>query len=66
VELTPELTPELTLGHGIDNMRTRARLISAGFAIRKNATGPGTSVTVLLPPEMCKPMNGESDAGSDR
>ncbi|WP_420962435.1 GAF domain-containing sensor histidine kinase [Brucella sp. IR073] len=42
-------------GHGIDNMRTRARLISASFAIRKNADGAGTSVTILLPAEACSP-----------
>ncbi|MCH4542615.1 sensor histidine kinase [Ochrobactrum sp. POC9] len=41
-------------GHGIDNMRTRARLISASFAIRKNAEGGGTSVTIHLPAEMCR------------
>ncbi|WP_254799445.1 GAF domain-containing sensor histidine kinase [Falsochrobactrum tianjinense] len=36
-------------GHGIDNMRTRARLISANFAIRNNVEGQGTCVTIHLP-----------------
>ncbi len=42
------------MGHGIDNMRTRARLISANFAIRKNGASGGTSVTIHLPVEMCR------------
>lgn len=41
------------IGHGIDNMRTRARLISANFAIRKNTEGSGTCVTIHLPLGMC-------------
>src|SRR5690606_26649752 len=32
------------VGHGINNMRTRARLISASFAIRKSGECGGTSV----------------------
>ncbi len=46
------------VGHGIDNMRTRARLISASFAIRKNGEGGGTSVTIHLPAEMCREGGG--------
>lgn len=45
-------------GHGIDNMRTRARLISASFTIRKNIEGSGTCVTIHLPLEM-DDTNGE-------
>jgi signal transduction histidine kinase len=36
-------------GGGIDNMRTRARLISARFEIGKNKEGSGTSISVTLP-----------------
>lgn len=41
---------ENRMGHGIDNMRTRARLISATFIItrRKDVCG-GTCVSILLP-----------------
>ncbi|EBY7415849.1 sensor histidine kinase, partial [Salmonella enterica subsp. enterica serovar Alachua] len=46
------------IGHGIDNMRTRARLISANFAIRKNMDGSGTCVTIHLQPEMYQPIGG--------
>ncbi|MBW7922997.1 MAG: sensor histidine kinase [Rubellimicrobium sp.] len=37
-------------GSGIDNMRTRARLISARFAIGPGAGGRGTRVALTLPP----------------
>ena len=37
------------LGHGIDNMKTRSRLISARFEIGSHAGGLGTSVKVTLP-----------------
>jgi len=46
-------------GHGIDNMKTRARLISARFEIGGHADASGTSVKVTLPvrpkplPEAC-------------
>jgi signal transduction histidine kinase len=36
-------------GHGIDNMKTRARLISATFEIAANADGRGTTVKLTLP-----------------
>ncbi|MBP1845201.1 signal transduction histidine kinase [Rhizobium petrolearium] len=36
-------------GHGIDNMKTRARLISARFEIGRNTSGRGTVVRVTLP-----------------
>jgi signal transduction histidine kinase len=36
-------------GHGIDNMKTRARLISAKFEIASSAGGRGTAVKVTLP-----------------
>jgi signal transduction histidine kinase len=36
-------------GHGIDNMKTRAQLISAEFNITGNASGRGTLVKVTLP-----------------
>lgn len=36
-------------GTGIDNMRTRARLISARFEIGKNKDGSGTTIHVTLP-----------------
>lgn len=36
-------------GTGIDNMRTRARLISARFEIARSAAGNGTGVLVSLP-----------------
>jgi signal transduction histidine kinase len=38
-------------GSGIDNMRTRARLISARFEAAKNRNGPGTFIEVSLPIE---------------
>jgi signal transduction histidine kinase len=38
-------------GSGIDNMRTRARLISARFEAAKNKDGPGTFIEVSLPIE---------------
>lgn len=37
------------IGHGINNMRTRARLIGARFEIGKNGNHPGTLVEVNLP-----------------
>lgn len=37
-------------GHGIGNMKTRARLISARFGIGKNRNGPGTCVSVSVKP----------------
>ncbi|WEX73905.1 sensor histidine kinase [Sinorhizobium numidicum] len=37
------------IGGGIDNMKTRARLISAKFAIGPGRSNRGTTVTVLLP-----------------
>lgn len=52
-------------GHGIGNMRTRARLIAANFSIRKNSDSKGTCVTIHLSPDMCQPKGGP-DAGSDR
>lgn len=36
-------------GHGIGNMKTRARLISARFEMGHNRVGPGTSVSITLP-----------------
>ncbi|MBL0375128.1 GAF domain-containing sensor histidine kinase [Rhizobium sp. KVB221] len=36
-------------GGGIDNMRTRARLISARFEISRNKEGSGTCIQVTLP-----------------
>lgn len=36
-------------GVGIDNMRTRARLISARFELARTASGNGTNVVVSLP-----------------
>jgi signal transduction histidine kinase len=36
-------------GSGIDNMRTRARLISARFEIARNKEGAGTTIHVTLP-----------------
>ena len=36
-------------GSGIDNMRTRARLIAARFTIAAGADGTGTRVSVVLP-----------------
>jgi signal transduction histidine kinase len=36
-------------GHGIDNMKTRARLIAARFEIGHNGSGTGTFVKVQLP-----------------
>jgi signal transduction histidine kinase len=36
-------------GHGIDNMKTRARLISAEFKIAANPDGRGTMIRVTLP-----------------
>ena len=36
-------------GTGIDNMRTRARLISARFEVSRGAVGSGTAVLVSLP-----------------
>ncbi|HEX5934176.1 MAG TPA: sensor histidine kinase [Pseudorhizobium sp.] len=38
-------------GHGIDNMRTRARLIGARFDIGSNSSGNGTCVKLSLAPE---------------
>lgn len=37
-------------GSGIDNMKTRARLISARFSVGAGEGGRGTRVSVLLPP----------------
>ncbi len=36
-------------GHGIGNMKTRARLISARFEMGHNRQGPGTFVSITLP-----------------
>ncbi|WP_117194797.1 GAF domain-containing sensor histidine kinase [Rhizobium terrae] len=41
--------PRDKAGHGIDNMKTRARLISAKFELGSNADARGTSVKVTLP-----------------
>ncbi len=41
--------PHERIGHGIDNMRTRARLIGARFEIGDNPEGRGTGVRVILP-----------------
>lgn len=41
--------PRGRTGGGIDNMRTRARLISARFAIGPGRTGRGTLVKVVVP-----------------
>jgi Signal transduction histidine kinase len=41
--------PHEQIGHGIDNMRTRARLIGARFEIGNNPEGRGTGVRVILP-----------------
>ncbi|MFD1198675.1 GAF domain-containing sensor histidine kinase [Brucella gallinifaecis] len=46
------------IGHGIDNMRTRSRLISANFSIRKNAEGSGTCVSIHLPPAISEANGG--------
>jgi signal transduction histidine kinase len=47
-------------GHGIDNMKTRARLISARFEIGQRpfraASGRGTRVRVVLPINLTAPM----------
>lgn len=41
---------EKRVGHGIENMRTRARLISASFTIKNSKdAGGGTCVSILLP-----------------
>ncbi|MDB5524108.1 MAG: two-component sensor histidine kinase protein [Rhizobium sp.] len=42
-------TPAKRIGGGINNMRTRARLISARFEISKNREGSGTAIRVTLP-----------------
>ncbi len=42
-------SPRDKAGHGIDNMKTRSRLISARFEIGSHAGGLGTSVKVTLP-----------------
>ena len=50
-EATKPLRPRL--GGGIDNMKTRARLIAAALTIGSNPDGKGTQVRVSLPlPEM--------------
>ncbi|MCJ8520050.1 signal transduction histidine kinase [Pseudorhizobium tarimense] len=41
--------PQEQAGHGIDNMRTRARLIGARFEIGGRADGTGTQVKLRLP-----------------
>jgi signal transduction histidine kinase len=41
--------PQEQVGHGIDNMRTRARLIGARFEIGCRPDGPGTQVKLWLP-----------------
>lgn len=43
-------------GAGIDNMRTRARLISARFEVARNKDGGGTSVEVSLPLSKTAPL----------
>jgi signal transduction histidine kinase len=45
-------------GAGIDNMRTRARLISARFDISRNADDCGTTVEVSLPIALTAPLGG--------
>lgn len=45
-------------GAGIDNMRTRARLISARFEVTKNKEDGGTSVEVSLPISQTAPLSG--------
>jgi signal transduction histidine kinase len=45
-------------GSGIDNMRTRARLISARFEVVRNRDGGGTSVEVSLPISQTAPISG--------
>lgn len=47
------------IGHGIGNMRTRARLISAGFSVRKNINGNGTCVAIHLPADTNNQIIGE-------
>ncbi|MBW6425039.1 GAF domain-containing sensor histidine kinase [Rhizobium sp. XQZ8] len=44
-------SPREKAGHGIDNMKTRARLISARFEIGAKVGGFGTSIRVTLPVE---------------
>ncbi len=39
-------------GHGISNMKTRARLISARFEIGRNDQAKGTCITVFLPKDV--------------
>lgn len=46
------------IGGGIDNMKTRARLISARFAIGPGRGGRGTTVSVLLPLDQPGPAAG--------
>jgi len=45
-------------GAGIDNMRTRARLISARFEVARNRDSGGTSVEVSLPLSQTAPLSG--------
>lgn len=46
-------------GVGIDNMRTRARLISARFEVIRNKSDSGTSVEVSLPISQTAPLRNE-------
>jgi len=50
-------TDQKRQGAGIDNMRTRARLISARFDVMRNAEDGGTSVEVSLPISQTAPLN---------
>ena len=45
-------------GAGIDNMRTRARLISARFEVARNKDDGGTAVEVSLPLSQTAPLSG--------
>jgi signal transduction histidine kinase len=55
--------PRGRIGGGIDNMKTRARLISARFSIGPTRAGPGTVVKVALPlPERVEAAGGSVGA----
>ncbi len=47
--------PRDRIGHGIDNMKTRARLISAKFEVGRSRDGTGTCVSVMLPTQRLTP-----------
>ncbi|PWL16324.1 sensor histidine kinase [Falsochrobactrum shanghaiense] len=51
-------------GRGIDNMRTRARLISAAFSISNNPEGRGVCVSISLPKFMHSKIAGGKDGRS--